>query len=428
MKLLLIMRKGFGWHGYHIAALRQLGFQLHLLTEVADAAADSRFSSVTVIEPGQDFDLTVSQAVELGRRMSVEFALTFIETDIVVASTVNQHLGKPWARPEADRISRDKREQREFLAAANIPSASFAPVVSTSQAMQVAYRMGYPLIVKPTHAAFSRGVTLVQSNTELEQGMRVIQDLASSRAGNYFTGQEETIALLEEYLPGEEVTLDGIVIGGDFYLAGVINKMHMPGPYFEEDYYSLPFRTPDLEPELVSIASAIVTGLGLRHSLFNVELRQDRTGAFRVVEFSTRMSGGHNYYNLREVHGLDVVRLYAKSLLTDDHDAAWAGEIPRMPGRRAACITYAYRTGLVVCNRAGEAAHSPYFQSYIPLAGPGDRLARAPKAYDIAGALNVVGPYRSSLDVDRIEQVAANLDERLDLIVVSDPGGPDSIT
>jgi hypothetical protein len=212
-----------------------------------------------------------------------------------------------------------------------------------------------------------------------------------------------------------------VVLFGRLHLAGVINKQDMPGPYFEEDYYTLPFRDPDREPELVEIASAIIDALGVRHCLFNVELREDATGRFRVVEFSTRMSGGQNYHNLREVHGLDVVRLYAKALTgATDEATLLAGETPRLAPRRATCIKYAYRSGVVLRNTPGDAYRSPYFQSYIPIARPGDRIARAPVAYDIAGSLSVAARYTGPRDIRAVEEIAAELDRRLDALVVPD--------
>jgi biotin carboxylase len=420
MRTLLVMRKGFDWHADHISTLRHLGFEVHLLTEVPGADVDGRFASVTLVPPGQDLDLTTQQATELARKRDIGMALTFIETDIVLASLINQRLGLPWARPEADMIARDKWKQRKFLAANSIPSVRFAPVSSVDEATAEAERIGYPIIIKPTHAAFSRGVALVHTPADLEREMRVIQAIALSKSGNYFVGREEKFALLEEFLPGIEVTLDGVVIGGRFHLAGVINKMYMPGPYFEENYYSLPFKTPERESEVIEIAEGITQGLGVRHCLFNVELRQDNGGRFRVVEFSTRMSGGQNYYNLREAHGIDVVRLYAKALHSDDYDTAWSGEVPRIQPRRSTCTAYAYRTGLILRNFTGAAANSPFFREYIPIARPGDRLARAPKAYDVAGAFSVASEYEGPDDVSRIERIAADLDEQLDILVVPD--------
>lgn len=421
MRLLLVMRKSVLWHADHIDTLRAMGRELHLLTEVPGLDVDGRFAAVTVIPAGLPVEEAVDRAVAIAAAEDIGTALTFAETDIQLASLVNRRLGHAWAVPEADAIARDKRRQREFLDEHGLPTVRHAAVSSTAEGLAAAERLGYPLIVKPTHAAFSRGVALVSGPEELAGRLGDVEELARSRDGNYFTGTERTYALLEEFLPGEEVTLDGVVLFGRFHLAGVINKMHMPGPYFEEDFYTLPFRRPELEPELVGIAEGVVKHLRVEHCLFNVELRQDADGRFRVVEFSTRMSGGQNYRNLREVHGIDVVRLYVKALQAGSHEEVWAGETPRLPARRATCITYAYRTGVVLRNTPGQAALSPHFQSYVPVARPGDRLRRAPEGYDIAGSLSVAGPYREPADVDRIEAVAAELDRRLDVLVVPAP-------
>ncbi|WNI14311.1 ATP-grasp domain-containing protein [Actinacidiphila sp. ITFR-21] len=422
MRLLLIMRKSVLWHADHIATLRMMGRELHLLTEVPGLETDGRFAAVTLVPAGRPVEEVAADAVALAEAAGIGTALTFAETDIHLTSVVNERLGNAWAAPEADAIARDKRRQREFLADQGIPTVGYAAVADTAEALAAAERLGYPLIVKPTHAAFSRGVALVAGPAELADRLGAIERMARSGEGNYFTGRERTFALLEEFLPGEEVTLDGVVLFGRFHLAGIINKMHMPGPYFEEDFYTLPFRTPELEPGLTAIAESITKGLQVEHCLFNVELRQDREGRFRVVEFSTRMSGGQNYHNLREVHGIDVVRLFAKALTAGDPAQVWEGEVRRLPPRRATCITYAYRTGLLLRNTPGQAALSPYFQSYVPVARPGDRLRRAPAGYDIAGSLSVNGPYREPADLDRIEAVAAELDGRLDVLVVPAAG------
>ena len=83
--------------------------------------------------------------------------------------------------------------------------------------------------------------------------------------------------------------------------------MRMPGPFFGEDLYSLPSKAPEREDALARIAADICAALGLRNALFNVELRQNRAGEFKVVEFSPRISGGHIYRNVRDVYSLDLV-------------------------------------------------------------------------------------------------------------------------
>lgn len=423
MKILLIMRNTYAWHREHIETLERMGLEIHLATGVHKAADDGRFASVVPLPEGLDGEELAAYCADEARRLSIATAITFYDSDIAVTSRVNQLLGHRWPRPRADAISRDKQLQRSFLAEHGLPAPKFAGISSVEEGLRAAEDFSYPFIVKPSALAASIGVTLVRDRAELERALTDVARLAEEWGG-YFPSDGPEIALIEEFLPGKEVTLDGVVLDGRFHLAGVTNKMQMPGPYFEEDFYTLPFRTPEEEPELVAVAEGIVAGLGVEHCLFNAEFRQDAEGRYRVVEFATRMSGGQNYRNLREVHGIDPVRLYAKAVLAGDDPVARAavldGEVPRAASPRAAtCIKFAYRTGTLVRNNPGDAYHSPHFRSYIPASKPGDRLRRAPEGwYEIAGSLAVAAPYRTPADIDRVERIAAELDERLDVVVV----------
>lgn len=422
MKILLIMRNTYAWHSEHIETLERMGLEIHLATQVAEAERDARFASVVRLGKGLDTKELADVCAAAARRLGIASALTFYDSDIVVAALVNQQLGHRWPCPEADEITRDKQLQRAFLERQGLPGPRAVAVGGVASGLAAAESFDYPFIVKPSALAASMGVTLVHDRAELERALHDVTRLVGEWGG-YFPSDSPEIALLEEFLPGKEVTLDGVVLSGRFHLVGVTNKMQMPGPYFEEDFYTLPFRTPEEEPELVAVAEGIVAGLGVEHCLFNAEFRQDADGRYRVVEFATRMSGGQNYRNLREVHGIDPVRLYAKAVLAGDDPAARAGiltgEVPRSAVPRAAtCIKFAYRTGTLVRNQVGEVFDSPYFRSYIPAATPGARLRRAPEGwYEIAGSLAVAAPYREPADIDRVEGIAADLDERLDVVV-----------
>lgn len=423
MKILLIMRNTYAWHREHIETLERMGLEIHLATSVAQASDDGRFASIVPIDRALEGEALVEYCAAEARRLGIASAITFYDSDITITSRVNQLLGHSWPRPAADEMSRDKKLQRAFLLEQGLPSPAFAGVVSVEAGLAAAESFTYPFIVKPSALAASIGVSLVQDREGLERALTEVARLAEEWKG-YFPSSGPEIALLEEFLPGKEVTLDGVVVAGTFHLVGVTNKMQMPGPYFEEDFYTLPFRTPEEEPELVEVAEGIIKGLGVENCLFNAEFRQDSEGRYRIVEFATRMSGGQNYRNLREVHGIDPVRLYAKAVLAGDDEQARAaildGEVTRAETPRAAtCIKFAYRTGTLVRNNPGDAFHSPHFRSYIPASKPGDRLRRAPEGwYEIAGSLAVAAPYRTVADIDRVERIAADLDERLDVVVV----------
>ena len=95
-------------------------------------------------------------------------------------------------------------------------------------------------MVKPTRGASSRSVVLASSRSEAAREVGRIEALASSKRGHYYDGTGGPVALLEEFIAGDEVTLDAAIVGGELVLAGIHDKARMVGPYFEEDYYTIP--------------------------------------------------------------------------------------------------------------------------------------------------------------------------------------------
>jgi hypothetical protein len=416
MKIMLVLRVSYTALGAHIQSLLNQGFDIHLVTTLKAAWSDPRFAHC-VDTTGMTEDEIVEVGVRHAREHGIPLAVTFWESDIVTTSRINEALGHRWANPEVERISRDKTRQRALAAAHGLPSVEFRVVPADGTIPQdLPHSESY--IVKPVRLSASIGVQRVSSRAEITKAIDDIRAVTKNWMGNFYTGTEPEIALIEEYLPGREITVDGLVSNGRFYLGGVINKMTMEGPFFMEDYYTLPYRYPEEEQEIVAIVQAIVDALGTKHALMNVELRQDAAGNFRIVEFSTRISGGQNYMNLRMAHTIDLVRTYVKAALTDGR-ATFDGEPDRHPGKMAACIKFAYRGGTVIRNTAGGAAASPYFRDYIPTAQPGRTLLQPPEGwFEVAGSLSVVGPYRDLADIDGVERIADDLDRRLDLICI----------
>jgi biotin carboxylase len=419
LKLLLVLRTNYSYSYAHIATLLQMGFEVHIATAVKAAKTDPRFTGYIDISALDD-QQTVELLVQYARQFDVAMAVTFYELDIVTASEINKRLGHPWARVEADLIARNKRSQRALAAEHGLPSVEYRVVpMSGELPTDLPDRESY--IVKPTKLGGSIAVQRVD-RVGIEDAVRNIKIMADKMRGLAYTGQETELALIEEYLPGREVTVDGVVVNGRFHLGAVTNKMKMDGPYFLEDFYTLPYRHPAEEPEIVELAQGIIDALGVRHCLFNAELRQDAQGVYRIVEFSTRMSGLQNYQNIRSVHTVDMVRLYLKALVTDGQ-GVFDGEPARHPGRVSACIKMAYRSGTIIRNNVGAVAESPYFYDYIMTGHPGDTLREPPDGWwETAGSLSVIAPYRDAADLLQVERIAQRLDDQLDILCIPGPG------
>ncbi|MDQ3403487.1 MAG: ATP-grasp domain-containing protein [Actinomycetota bacterium] len=390
--VVLVMRVGLQIRYDHVETMFRLGLEIHLLTEDKNARDDPRYASVRLLPGGLNVAAVVEEIrLELASS-GAAFAMTFNETDIESVGAANAAHGVAWSRPLADEIARDKTLQRAHLARNGLPSPAFIEVGDRQVDQEEVARLGLPCIVKPSRGASSTHVELVDDPARIPVVLDGIAELARSGSRNYYDSVPEHWALIEEYLPGKEITCDGVVVDGRFHLGGVNTKVLPNPPWFEEDLYVLPHGDPAVEETIAATMSDLARSLDLRVSLLNAEFRQDRDGAYRVVEFSTRPSGGHVYRNVRDVHAVDLVELF---LLAAFGEGAAATEqaLQRHPGRLATCIKFIYRTGEVVENWAGEAKYSPNFREYYATARRGDSVRSAPDGFDICGLLSVWGPY-----------------------------------
>lgn len=427
--VVLVLRARFASLVDHIQATLDLAVETHLITVESDTAGqDPRFASVTQLPPTatkQDF---IGACVKRGREVEAAAVITFLENDIEIAETANAELGNAWARIEAAAICRDKYRQREFLRQHDIPSVWFQPVSDVDEGLAIATAHGLPLMVKPTRAAASEYVELVHDFDRLRAALDQIHQVVIGRKLFYYEGTEQNWAVLEEYLPGKEVTVDGVILDGQFILGGVHNKRHSDGPFFDEDLYTLPFDTPDDEAELIDVCSQIIRGLGMTLCLFNAELRQDAQGRYRVIEFSIRASGGHPYRHIKDVYSIDLVRMYLRAACGEPVADILAQENPRRPPRMTVCAKHVNANGHVVRNSVGEAAMSPYFRVYFATARPGTDVVAGARGFDYTGLLSVWMPWQPGQDPAVVHRVATELAAKLDVDVRPFQASPDLLS
>lgn len=415
--IVLVMRIGLSIRYDHVEAMFQAGLAIHLLTEDPTAAADPRFASVRLLPKDTTTDSLVDEIVTELKDTGSDYAVTFLEIDIVAVGLANQRHGVVWARPEADRVARDKSLQRAHLRAAGLPTPLSLPVGDDSDLDAILAQVGPKFVVKPTRASSSAKVELVDSRARAQELFDEIRAIAHSNHSHFYDdGVPVAWALVEEFLPGDEITADGVVIDGRFYLGGVNTKSLPHPPGFEEDLYVLPYPDRDEEQAVTGLMQQLVESLDIQVAIVNAELRRDAAGAFRFVEFSTRISGGHVYRHIRDVHAVDLVDIFLTAGFGDTEQARAQAE-NRHPGRLATCIKFLYRTGVMERNMPGEAARDPQFRRYYAIARPGQDVWAAPEGYDPVALLSVWGHYDPATHPGAILETAQRMEGELDLQV-----------
>jgi len=271
----------------YIAAAHKQNVELLLASEGKHALAG--FDA-----PGLQLDFSAPEkAAAIIRAAAREHRFTGIvgtdDATIELAARVSRDLGLPHNPPESTRIARRKDLARACLAAAGVRVPHHWLIDLTRPlAVQLA-EVSYPCVVKPLALSASRGVIRADDPGQLESAITRVQRLLAAETD----GSERERLLVEEFIPGMEVAIEGLLTAGRLEVLAIFDKPDpLDGPYFEETYYVTPSRhAPHIQDEIVATVTRACTAYGLREGPIHAECRINEQGVW-ILEVAARTIGG----------------------------------------------------------------------------------------------------------------------------------------
>lgn len=241
---------------------------------------------------GVPFHQVESAAAQIAHTVAgapVDAILALDDSGSVLAAHASRLLGLPHNDPDAAEAARNKFRMRQLLAAGDVPSPRFHLFSTaddpTTVATAVEAEIGYPCVVKPVDLNGSRGVMRANDRTELIVALRRLYALIGATLPRPF--------LVESYIPGVEVALEGMLDNGDLTVLALFDKPDpLEGPFFEETLYVTPSRLPaDTQRAIADCTAAAAYALGLNMGPIHAELRINDKGPW-IVEVAGRSIGG----------------------------------------------------------------------------------------------------------------------------------------
>lgn len=227
--------------------------------------------------------------VRLARERDVDAMLSVDDAATELAALGARELGFAHNSPDAAIAARDKRVMREMIAAAGMKAPWFAVYRASIDPREVAGMLEYPCVIKPLRLSGSRGVIRADDPDELIVAFRRTAAIAEDESPVPGDAQ----VLIEEYLPGDEVAVEGLMTDGDLHVLAIFDKPDpLVGPYFEETIYVTPSRhAPEVQAMIARETAEAAAALGLRHGPVHAELRVNDRGAW-LIEVAGRSIGG----------------------------------------------------------------------------------------------------------------------------------------
>lgn len=211
----------------------------------------------------------------------------------VTAAYAARALGIEGNNPCAVEICRNKSAQRETLRDAALHVPEFFSFATTARLEEILPHVKFPCVLKPLSLAASQGVIRANDERQYREAAANIASLLASPAIQVGRDPALDHLLVETYIPGKELAVEGLLENGRLRILAIFDKPDpLEGPYFEETIYVTPSRfSPAAQSQIRECAAQCVAALGLTHGPVHAEFRINEAGVW-PLEIAPRPIGG----------------------------------------------------------------------------------------------------------------------------------------
>jgi biotin carboxylase len=275
-----------------LQAAERLGVDVTVATEREQPLASQAPGSTLALDFRSE-KRARARAREFAAKYPLDAVVGVDDDTTILAAQLSETLGLPHNAVEAVKAARYKDVMRLALGEAEgVLSPAFWVLGTEEDPARFAERVPYPCVLKPLSLAASRGVIRADHPAQFVAAFsEIVSILAETDLDPSDPGASQL--LVEEFIPGREVALEGLLIDGTLRTLALFDKPDpLDGPYFEETIYVTPSRVPPADQALISeAAQRAAAALGLRNGPVHAELRLNGRGAW-IVEVAARSIGG----------------------------------------------------------------------------------------------------------------------------------------
>ncbi len=230
--------------------------------------------------------------VQFGGQTAIKLTQSLMEMGVPILGTAAQDVDAAEDRELFDRI----------LQETHIPRAAGGTVFTAQEAKEVANRLGYPVLVRPSYVLGGQGMQIAYSDQEIEEFMTVINRYS----------QEHPI-LVDKYLMGKELEVDAVCDGTDILIPGIMEHIERTGVHSGDSIsvYPAPTISGTVRAKIAEYSGRLAKALHVK-GLINIQFIAVDEEVY-VIEVNPRSSRTVPY--ISKVTGIPIVDLAAQVIL-----------------------------------------------------------------------------------------------------------------
>jgi len=391
-----------------LGAARKLGAEVVVASEQANVfqeAQPGRLLSLDFLRP----DEAARKVVEFATMRPIDAVIGVDDATTVLAAKLSAALSLPHNSVASAAAARDKHQMRTLLSRDGVPVPPHVLRSFDDNRVAEACRVVFPCVVKRLMLSASRGVIRADDEAQFVGAVRRLEAILRTPEAAA-DGEAARQLLIEGFVPGREVALEGLLVKGELHVLALFDKPDpLDGPFFEETIYVTPSRLPaPVQVEIASFAARAAQALGARDGPVHAELRVNRHGPW-VIEVAARSIGGLCSRTLRFGTGLSLEELILRHAL--------GMEIPSLQRELQAAgvmMVPIPRAGVLKEVRGqAEARTVPGIEEIAITAHPGQDLVPLPEGASYPGFI-----FARAESPERVEAALREAHRRLEFIIM----------
>jgi biotin carboxylase len=294
--LILASKLGYQTRGFAQAA-EKLGVEVRFGTDRCHQLENPWGDDALALhfENPQDAAQEIARAFggDAASDQTIDAVMALGDRPTVTAAYAAEALGIAGNPPAATEICRSKLRQREALRTAGVRVPDFFSFAVSDRLADLVGRVKFPCVVKPLSLSASQGVIRANDADEFAEAVRRIRSLMESPEIQVLREPGTDRLVVETYVPGREVAVEGLIGGGRLRVLAIFDKPDaLEGPYFEETIYVTPSRLRvEMQKAIGECAANAIAALGLTSGPVHAEFRVNESGPW-VLEIAPRPIGG----------------------------------------------------------------------------------------------------------------------------------------
>lgn len=275
-------------------AAKRLGFEV-LLVARSPTAAQVSAADYCIRVDTYNAEEVLKAVASFPHVQRIVGVAKWLDRSVELAALICEELGLPSMSSKSAKTVRSKFLCKQAAQTVGVRVPKFFEVQQLADVLKAAKDLKFPAIIKPVSASASRFIFRCLDEAELIYNFNRLEHYTKNEIDPILSLSKGYV--VEEFIHGDLVTIDGMVSNGDVYIAGIIGHKNTEDKFLDWQHIFPAKLSEHLMASCTSAAKRILAATGVDHTPFQIEGIVTES-EFVFIEMAARTAGDYNSTHL----------------------------------------------------------------------------------------------------------------------------------